>query len=114
MELKYVNTSSGDLIVELEGEMDALSAVRIRPEFEKTAEEGGPDNVTLDMRRVSFLDSSGIGAIVFLYKRLMVQGRKLQLTGVNGQPRELMELLRIHKAISVSWGGGPAPAAGVN
>lgn len=112
MELKYIDTACGDLVVELEGELDALGSVKIRPDLEKIAAEGGPANVTLDMRLVNFLDSSGIGAIVFLYKRMKVQGRNLEISGVNGQPRELMELLRLHKAIPVSWGSAQEPANG--
>ena len=59
-------------------------------------------NVELDLSQVSFLDSSGIGAIVFLYNRLKAQERSLMIVGVQGQPQELMKLLRIDSAIPVS------------
>lgn len=103
MEYQRKSTPEGDLIIELNGELDALGAVEIRPVLEDVVDEKQAENVSLDLSDVSFLDSSGIGAIVFLYKRLKTTGRNLELTGVRGQPRELMELLRIHKAIPVSW-----------
>ncbi len=101
MKIERITTECGDLVIKLHGEFDALGSSKIRPELEKIARQIEPENVFLDLNTVSFLDSSGVGAIVFLYKRLKENTRKLRITGANGQPRELLELLRIHKAIPV-------------
>lgn len=102
MNLEYTNTTDEDIMVKLQGEMDAQGCTHIRPELEQIADSKTSNNVVLNLGQVSFLDSSGIGVIVFLYKRLKAQGRKLEIVGVQGQPQELMELLRIDKVIPVS------------
>ncbi|MCF6255310.1 MAG: STAS domain-containing protein [Gammaproteobacteria bacterium] len=101
MDFECIDTTDGDLIVKLCGEMDALGCTKIRTELEQITNTEN-SNVSLDLSQVSFLDSSGIGAIVFLYKRLKAQGRTLIIVGVQGQPQELMKLLRIDSAIPVS------------
>ncbi len=101
MDLECIDTPGGDLVVKLCGEMDALGCTKIRTELERITDTENT-NVSLDLSQVSFLDSSGIGAIVFLYKRLKAQGRTLIIVGVQGQPQELMKLLRIDSAIPVS------------
>ncbi len=45
------------------------------------------DDVALDVSKVTFIDSSGVGGLVFLYKRLNAKGCKLELSGLAGQPR---------------------------
>ncbi len=100
MDLECMDTPCGDLVVKLCGEMDALGCTKIRTELERITDTENI-NVSLDLSQVSFLDSSGIGAIVFLYKRLKAQGRTLIIVGVQGQPQELMKLLRIDSAIPV-------------
>ena len=104
MKIERIITACEDLIIELHGDFDALGSADIRPELEKLALQSSPEYVFLDLQNVSFIDSSGVGAIVFLYKRLKENDRKLRITGAHGQPRELLELLRIHKAIPVVLG----------
>ena len=104
MKIERIITECEDLIIELHGEFDAMGSSEIRPELEKLAHQSKPEYVFLDLQNVSFIDSSGVGAIVFLYKRLKENYRKLRITGAHGQPRELLELLRIHKAIPVVLG----------
>ncbi len=91
----------GDLIIELNGEFDALGCSEIRQVFKEVATQLSPMVVFLDLSAVSFLDSSGVGSMVFLFKCLREAGRSLVISGVHGQPRELLELLRIHKAIPI-------------
>ena len=90
--------------VSIAGEMDALACNDARPIFEQLGKSGANHQVQLNLEQVSFLDSSGIGAIVFLFKRLKAAQGSLSICNVYGQPRELMQLLRIDKAITVDWG----------
>ncbi|MGF1725423.1 STAS domain-containing protein [Photobacterium nomapromontoriensis] len=101
MEIKRSVTECGDLIVKIFGDLDALSVSEIRPDFELIAEDKQQQQIILDLEQVGFIDSSGIGAIVFLYKRLKADGRELELMGARGQPKHLLELLRIHQVISI-------------
>lgn len=95
---------TGNLLhVSIIGEMDALGCVETRAIFESLVETVNQESVSLDLSDVSFLDSSGIGAIVFLFKRLKAKGSELTLSGANGQPAELLRLLRIDQAIHVEW-----------
>ena len=58
-------------------------------------------DIILDLSAVDFMDSSGVGSIVFLHKRLVVNDRILFLSGLNGQPKKIIEFLRIDKIIKV-------------
>lgn len=82
----------------LANEFDAYAAKQLEAYFE-TLSQTEQTEVILDLTQVSFIDSCGIGAIVFLYKRLRSRGRTLRLLNVNGQPRQLMNMLRIDKVI---------------
>lgn len=101
MNIKNTNTATGNLIIHLSGEMDAMGCSKIRPDLEKVSNQQHLHTV-LDINKISFIDSSGIGAIVFLFKRLKEQGRSMEIVGVQGQPQELMKLLRIDAAIPLS------------
>ncbi len=78
-------------------DMDAATMKAQRPLCEDAAACG--DDVVVDMSRVEFIDSSGVGAIVFMYKRLVASGRSIQLTGVKGQPLQLLTYLRLNELI---------------
>ena len=99
MRLELITTGKDDLVIQLHGDFDAAGSASIRSELEDIAAQAQPQHVFLDLRNVSFIDSSGVGAIVFLYKRLQEKTRQMRIVGAQGQPKELMELLRIHKAI---------------
>jgi len=71
---------------------------------QKTFQDLLTDNegdIVLDMSAVDFMDSSGVGSIVFLHKRLVASKRTLFLSGLNGQPKKIIEFLRINKIIKV-------------
>jgi len=102
MNLEYINTPKGDMIIKLRGELDAQGCIQLRPELERITAAETNINIILDLGLVSFLDSSGIGVIVFLYKRLKAQGRTLAIFGAQAQPQELLDLLRIDTVIPIS------------
>ncbi|EAR53585.1 hypothetical anti-anti-sigma regulatory factor [Photobacterium sp. SKA34] len=91
-------SSSSVIALALQDEFDAQRARELESEFDVLSQTERMELV-IDMTKVQFIDSCGIGAIVFLYKRLKSRGRRLRLLNVNGQPRELMQMLRIDKVI---------------
>ncbi len=82
------------------GEFDAASVQEMRPRFEELLETTSR-SIVIDMSGCTFLDSSGIGTLVFLFKRLATSGRSLRLGGLAGQPRELITFLRIDRVIDI-------------
>ena len=104
MEHEIETNLNGNTIITIQGEMDAYGCSQIRPTLEKVIANSNRHDVHMDLSDVVFVDSSGIGAIVFLFKRLKSQGQTLLIHGVNGQPKELMKLLRVASAINVSFG----------
>jgi len=101
MNIEMLSDEKTGLTVKLAGEMDAAACSMIQHKL-NTIIHQKTQNVVLDLSQVNFIDSSGIGAIVFLFKRLKAQNRQMTLSNVNGQPMELMELLRIGSVITVT------------
>ena len=87
-------------------DMDADFMASIRDELENLA--NGDDHVVLDVSDVTFIDSSGIGGMVFLYKRLATQGRRLMLAGLAGQPLQMLKYLRLTELLAPSLDGEAA------
>jgi anti-anti-sigma factor len=79
-------------------DLDAAVMVRLKPEFEKMASMN--DNISLDLSAVEFIDSSGIGGIVYLYKRLLSAGYSLSVTGARDQPLHLLNHLRLSEMLT--------------
>lgn len=88
-----------DQVVSVTGDFDVNTVGEVKELFEELAVQG--DDVVIDLTSVNFIDSSGIGAIVFLYKRLVAQQHNMALIGVTGQPKKLLDLLRISQTIDI-------------
>lgn len=95
-----MNSHTYQLNQQLQGDLDALSVEGLRPLLDAIVTADTSD-VHIDLSRVDYIDSSGIGALVFLYKRLQCQGRRLTLGGATGQPLELIQYLRINRSIQL-------------
>lgn len=85
-------------MVHISEDMDAAEMDRLRKLFEELAT--GSDDIVIDLSGVNFIDSSGIGGIVFLYKRLFALGRQLTLINADGQPLRLLTHLRMTNLFS--------------
>ncbi len=78
------------------GELDAITAPELRTAFEALAAEE-PPQVVLDLSALELIDSSGVGAIVALFKQLKTFGGELGVVGLQGQPRSIFQLLRLDR-----------------
>lgn len=95
--------SNNTRFITLSGDFDAEGAASTREKIESLCDCESITQIDIDMGQVGFLDSSGIGALVYLFKRLKAAGCQMSLSSVRGQPAELMKLLRVNQAITVYW-----------
>ena len=89
--LLSTRTVAGHLVLEVGGEIDVYTAPQLRERLISLV-DGGARHVVVDLGRVEFLDSTGLGVLVGALKRLRGAGGELFL--VCGQER-LLKIFRI-------------------
>ena len=86
-------------LVRLEGAFDALSAPAARLALDAVVNDRRSP-VAIDMSALRSIDSSGIGAVVSLYKRVRAQGGQVSVQGLMGQPLAIFRLLRLDRVMA--------------
>ena len=76
----------------LGGEIDHHTAKEMRETIDNAVELNMPTLLVLDLKDVSFMDSSGIGLVMGRYKRLKPMGASLHVTNTSPQPGKVMKL----------------------
>ncbi|SFV27917.1 anti-sigma B factor antagonist [Devosia crocina] len=88
------------LVVQVtERRLDASKAPAFKTEVAALT-EGGVHRLVLDLRKVDFIDSSGLGVIVSCLKRLGPSGN-LAIAGANSAVRRLFTLTRMDRVFSI-------------
>lgn len=82
-----------------EPRIDAVVAIQFKDQM-REATEGGPMRVVLDLSRVTFLDSSGLGAVVAAMKQIG-EGRKLELAGLTMNVEKVFQLTRMDTIFTI-------------
>lgn len=82
------------------GDLDAVGVKDKLSVFSELALQN--TDVTIDMSAVQSIDGSGIGALVFLYKRLRSTGHRVRLTNVRSQPMSVLENLGLAEIFSAN------------
>ncbi|MFD3806923.1 STAS domain-containing protein [Streptomyces sp. NPDC058611] len=90
------------VVLGLRGELDYDSIVQLHEAAAAELVKGaGAGLVVVDCAGLSFCDSSGIGALVQLHRRLSAQGRVLKVTSVPGSVARLFRLTGLDQVLSV-------------
>lgn len=87
-------------LIKIDQDMDAASMAAMRAMFEGLADS--ESDVCFDLSGVDFLNSSGVGGIVFVFKRLRERSLKVSLINVAGQPARLLRQLKLEFMLSAS------------
>lgn len=99
--MEFKKTTCGTTtIVEISGELDATTVAELRPQLNAIADEQ-PSRVEVDLSQLRLVDSSGVGAIIALFKRVRANGDAFAVTGVNGQPLSIFKVLRLDKVFDI-------------
>lgn len=88
-------------VLALVGHLDALNAPSLKRVTEGLVEDGR-HQVVFDMTDLDLIDSSGVGAIVSLFKQVRTRQGDVKIAALTGQPREIFKLLRLDKAFELA------------
>lgn len=102
MELRKVEVNKDILTLSIFGDLDAGGSRQAQNDIDDVISNDVHPEIELDFSQVEFLDSSGVGAIVYMFKRLTECERNMRIENVKGQPLEIMNLLRIGHAIPLN------------
>ena len=100
-----VSTEDGRSLVRLAGEVDTYTVPDVRAAFETVSLTPG-GTVVVDLREVTFIDSSGLGAVIGLYHRARAAGATLRLL-CDGVSLRLVRLTRLDQVIDVDTSPTP-------
>ncbi len=89
IKLEVIGTT---LVVKIDGELDHHTAKIFREQIDRELNLKNIVNLVLDFDGVTFMDSSGIGAVVGRYKEIMARGGKVMLIRVKPQVDKVLEI----------------------
>jgi anti-sigma B factor antagonist len=87
------------LVIDLmESRLDAVIAANFRDTLVERIDQGN-HNIVLDLTQVGFMDSSGLGALVFVLKHLAHKGGRLHICGVTAGVMAVLKLTRMDRVL---------------
>jgi anti-sigma B factor antagonist len=100
-ELELESRSSGDTtIVVVRGEIDMATAPKVRDVLTELV-DAGASRIVLDCRGLDFLDSSGIGVLIAVRKRLGANGA-MTLEAPQPHVRKVLELTGVSDHVEIA------------
>ena len=70
------------IVAELSGELDHHSVSFVREQLDALLKDPAVNELVLDMRKVDFMDSAGLGMVLGRYRTLSARGGRLLLRAV--------------------------------
>ena len=77
--------------------LDVRTVPEFRDEMNRVVENY--TKVILDMDRINFVDSTGLGALMSCIRRLNQKGGGLRMIALQQQPSAMFRLVRMHKVV---------------
>jgi anti-sigma B factor antagonist len=84
----------------IRGSLDINSAPQLAEEIDKLV-AGKVKRVNVDLAGLDLIDSSGVAALVKLYKGIRGHGGHVEMTGARDQPLAIFKLLRMDKVFNL-------------
>ncbi|MGH7536007.1 MAG: STAS domain-containing protein [Gemmatimonadales bacterium] len=92
---------SGVTVVQAEGQLIVGNRQELK-ELVQSVLERGDRRLVIDFSRTGYIDSSGLGALVSLSKRIREMGGELRLSGLNEDLRSLFELTKLDTLFAIA------------
>jgi anti-sigma B factor antagonist len=95
-----VNRSNDETTLVVRGSLDINSAPALAEEIDKIVATR-PGKVVVDLSMLDLIDSSGVAALVKLYKGVRNTSGAMTISGARDQPLAIFKLLRMDKVFNL-------------
>ena len=95
----FINFDNLTLVVKLVGELDEHSAEFVRRKLDTVFQDNNFNAVVLDLSRMSFMDSTGIGVVIGRYKVLKKYGKKLYVKNPSPTVDKIFKMSGLYEII---------------
>lgn len=85
--------------VQLEGELDHYCAERIRASLDALIADPGVKRLVIDLSRLTFMDSSGIGVIIGRYRTLSRRNGSVAVRGASPQIDRIFKMSGLYQIV---------------
>ncbi|MBR7064893.1 MAG: anti-sigma factor antagonist [Treponema sp.] len=93
MELKI--RKNGDVyIIDVNGEMDLYNSYKLKELVMKMLEKN-VQYFVINLEQVDYIDSSGIGALIYICSTMKKQNLKLAIANIHGSVKKVIELTKL-------------------
>ena len=94
------STKNGKTVVTLRGEIDVYTAPRLRQTLIDLV-EGGATHIVVDMEKVDFLDSTGLGVLVGGLKRVRDKDGSMRLVATQDRILKIFDITGLSKVFPI-------------
>ncbi len=94
-----VTQQSDSTTAHLFGELDHHSADQVKEDLDNLIRRFNDINLILDLKNLSFMDSSGLGVILGRYKKLKAKGGRMYIKNANPQIEKVFVVSGIYQII---------------
>ncbi len=94
MEINVREVANNIIILDINGEIDLYNAPEIKENI-KGHMESGKVNIIINLDKVSYIDSSGIGVLISSLSNLKKAGGALKIINVYASVRKVFELTKL-------------------
>ncbi len=93
LDIRSTSDDAGRRVLVLDGEVDLKTCGALRDEIAAAAEVSS--TVVLDLRDVTFMDSPGLGTLIYCHQRLAEDRATLVVRAPQGDVLELFDMVRL-------------------
>lgn len=93
-------TTAKGLTLAVRGSLDINTAPALAEEIDRIVAEK-PRTITVDLAALDLIDSSGVAALVKLYKAIRAGGGSVVMTGARDQPLAIFKLLKMDRVFGL-------------
>ena len=93
------------IIVKAIGELDIFATDEFKEKISEIYKENKLD-ILFDFEKLDYIDSTGLGSLIFIYKEMVKDNKKIELINVKPNIRKLFLITKLDQMFEIRWRHG--------